>query len=418
MQERQVTVEGEPRPLPDPFLVLATQNPIEYEGTYPLPEAQLDRFLFKLDVGYPDEADERRCCDSPHRGVAPATLDDVAAGRDAGRAARGARDVDATGVSDEVVAYVARSCGGRASCRASSSARARAPRCTCWRPRRRAARLAGRDFVTPDDVVARPRRPCCATGSCCGPRPSSSASRRTTRCTRDAAGRRRSRGEPRLRARPRCSRSCARRRDARSCRVWLVVLAAVAVVAAVVVDAFACGEPAGRARRAAGRRRAACRAARRRRRAPTRRACACASRVRRTCARAAGGGRRARRASSSRGGAAATSCPPRRRARPGRSGSARGPPAGRGGRGLVYPDLPAARRLALAVRRGRFRESGRARAARSGSAPSSSRSATTAPTTTCARSTGARPRGSAGRCRTSTASSATATSSACSTAGG
>ncbi|HLQ36832.1 MAG TPA: AAA family ATPase, partial [Planctomycetota bacterium] len=58
MQEQQVSVDGEPRPLPDPFLVIATQNPIEYEGTYPLPEAQLDRFLVKVDVGYPDEGDE------------------------------------------------------------------------------------------------------------------------------------------------------------------------------------------------------------------------------------------------------------------------------------------------------------------------------------------------------------------------
>src|SRR5207302_2637895 len=53
MQERQVTSEGETRPLPRPFLVLATQNPIEYEGTYPLPEAQLDRFLMRISVGYP-----------------------------------------------------------------------------------------------------------------------------------------------------------------------------------------------------------------------------------------------------------------------------------------------------------------------------------------------------------------------------
>ena len=60
MEERQVTIEGTPRALPEPFLVLATQNPIEYEGTYPLPEAQLDRFLFKLELGYPDEEKERQ----------------------------------------------------------------------------------------------------------------------------------------------------------------------------------------------------------------------------------------------------------------------------------------------------------------------------------------------------------------------
>jgi MoxR-like ATPase len=60
MQEQQVTVDGVTRPLPRPFLVLATQNPIEYEGTFPLPEAQLDRFLLRLPVGYPGPADERR----------------------------------------------------------------------------------------------------------------------------------------------------------------------------------------------------------------------------------------------------------------------------------------------------------------------------------------------------------------------
>jgi MoxR-like ATPase len=60
MQEQQVTVDGVTRPLPRPFMVLATQNPIEYEGTFPLPEAQLDRFLLRLPVGYPGPADERR----------------------------------------------------------------------------------------------------------------------------------------------------------------------------------------------------------------------------------------------------------------------------------------------------------------------------------------------------------------------
>ncbi len=59
MQERQVTLAGETRPLPSPFLVLATQNPVELEGTYPLPEAQVDRFLFKLVVGYPDRGEEK-----------------------------------------------------------------------------------------------------------------------------------------------------------------------------------------------------------------------------------------------------------------------------------------------------------------------------------------------------------------------
>ena len=81
MQERQVTVDGESRPLPAPFLVAATQNPIEYEGTYPLPEAQLDRFLFRIDVGYPDEAGERAILRLAHRGVRAPSLDQIAGGR-------------------------------------------------------------------------------------------------------------------------------------------------------------------------------------------------------------------------------------------------------------------------------------------------------------------------------------------------
>ena len=60
MQERQVSAEGETRPLPDPFLVLATQNPVELEGTFALPEAQLDRFLLRITIGYPGEDAERR----------------------------------------------------------------------------------------------------------------------------------------------------------------------------------------------------------------------------------------------------------------------------------------------------------------------------------------------------------------------
>ncbi len=68
MQERQVTAGGKRHGLPDPFFVLATQNPIEQEGTYPLPEAQLDRFLMKVFVGYPDEEHERLIYRMPSHG--------------------------------------------------------------------------------------------------------------------------------------------------------------------------------------------------------------------------------------------------------------------------------------------------------------------------------------------------------------
>ena len=106
MQERQVSVDGIGRPLPDPFVVVATQNPIEYEGTYPLPEAQLDRFLAKIDVGYPSADDEAAVLRLVHRGVAPATLDDVHAVTSTAELIETRATVDATTVSDEVFGYV------------------------------------------------------------------------------------------------------------------------------------------------------------------------------------------------------------------------------------------------------------------------------------------------------------------------
>jgi MoxR-like ATPase len=153
MQERQVSVEGSPRALPDPFLVVATQNPIEYEGTYPLPEAQLDRFLVKLDVTYPDEAGEVAMLRLAHQGVDPVTLDDIVAvaGPDALRAARA--EVDATTVSGELLVYVAAVV--RRTRSLPSVALGASPRAAVHllAASKAAARLAGRSFVTPDDVV-------------------------------------------------------------------------------------------------------------------------------------------------------------------------------------------------------------------------------------------------------------------------
>ena len=106
MQEAQVSVDGVSHPLPQPFLVVATQNPIEYEGTYPLPEAQLDRFLLKVDVGYPTVADEEAILRLAHRGVAPATLEQVQAAAGPADIAAAQAEVDATTVADEVGAYV------------------------------------------------------------------------------------------------------------------------------------------------------------------------------------------------------------------------------------------------------------------------------------------------------------------------
>lgn len=77
MEENQATIEGERVPLPDLFLVFATQNPIEFEGTYPLPEAQMDRFLFKVLIGYPESNHETAILKKYHEGFNPKRLEDV-----------------------------------------------------------------------------------------------------------------------------------------------------------------------------------------------------------------------------------------------------------------------------------------------------------------------------------------------------
>jgi MoxR-like ATPase len=153
MQEVQVSIDGTPHALPSPFLVVGTQNPIEYEGTYPLPEAQLDRFLFKVEVNYPSESDEVAMLRLPHRGVAPATLEEVARVVTE-EALQTARDqVDAVTVSDEVSEYVAAVV--RKTRELPSVALGASPRAAVHlqAASRAAAALAGRVFVTPDDVA-------------------------------------------------------------------------------------------------------------------------------------------------------------------------------------------------------------------------------------------------------------------------
>jgi MoxR-like ATPase len=158
MQERQVSVDGRTHELPAPFLVLATQNPIEYEGTYPLPEAQLDRFLFRLDLGYLSADDEVAILRLDHRGVAAPSLDAVEAVIGPSELQEAQRVVDATTVSDEVVAFVValvRQTRELGAVELGASPRAGVHLLAAARG---LARLAGRDFVTPDDVVevARP----------------------------------------------------------------------------------------------------------------------------------------------------------------------------------------------------------------------------------------------------------------------
>jgi MoxR-like ATPase len=154
MQDAQVSVDGVSHPLPVPFLVVATQNPIEYEGTYPLPEAQLDRFLLKVDVGYPTQADELAILGLAHRGVAPAGLDEVQVAARADELRAAWDEVDDTAVSEEVAGYVVAVV--RRTRELPSVALGGSPRAAVHllAVSKAAARLAGRSFVTPDDVAA------------------------------------------------------------------------------------------------------------------------------------------------------------------------------------------------------------------------------------------------------------------------
>jgi MoxR-like ATPase len=156
MEERQVTIEGRTHPLPDPFIVVATQNPIEYEGTYPLPEAQLDRFLFKLQVGYPTFEQEQEMLVRHDRGLDP--HDVVASGvRPVATAAdldAARRQVVALRVEAPVLAYavaLVRATRDSPSVTLGVSPRGatallHAAKAWAW--------LAGRDYVTPDEVKA------------------------------------------------------------------------------------------------------------------------------------------------------------------------------------------------------------------------------------------------------------------------
>jgi MoxR-like ATPase len=156
MEERQVSVDGMARSLPVPFIVLATQNPVEYEGTYPLPEAQLDRFLFKLTVPYPSEAAEREVLARSDAGLDPHDLraSGVRPVANAEVLASARREAAAVRLDPVVQAYIVSLV--RATRQAPSVSLGvstmllKAAKAWAW--------LSGRSFVTPDEVqaVARP----------------------------------------------------------------------------------------------------------------------------------------------------------------------------------------------------------------------------------------------------------------------
>jgi MoxR-like ATPase len=106
MQERHVTVDGRTHWLPSPFMVIATQNPYEQAGIFPLPESQLDRFLFKIHLGYETAGIERAVLRLPHRGLAPDVLGDVAPLFDVARLYAAQEDLDGTAAPDDVIAFI------------------------------------------------------------------------------------------------------------------------------------------------------------------------------------------------------------------------------------------------------------------------------------------------------------------------
>jgi MoxR-like ATPase len=156
MEERQVSIEGDTHALSDPFLVIATQNPIEYEGTYPLPEAQLDRFLFKLRVGYPDADSEKQVLRMHDEGKDPHDLDSLGVERVAGATdlLAGGRAVAGITASEDATDYVLAL--AHETRRSPSLSLGVSPRgaamllvaAKAW------AYLSNRDFVTADDVKA------------------------------------------------------------------------------------------------------------------------------------------------------------------------------------------------------------------------------------------------------------------------
>jgi MoxR-like ATPase len=149
MNERQVTIEGRRYPLPEPFMVIATQNPIEYHGTYPLPESQMDRFLMRIRMGYPDAASEREILRSDGRHLAAEAVTPVLSGEEVvelQQAAGGIR-VDET-VVDYLMAIVEKSRSHEHLALGSS------PRGTIalYRAAQALALMEGLDYCTPDHV--------------------------------------------------------------------------------------------------------------------------------------------------------------------------------------------------------------------------------------------------------------------------
>jgi MoxR-like ATPase len=149
MQEHQMTVDGETRLLPRPFLVMATQNPIELEGTFPLPEAQLDRFLMRVSIGYPDEEDENHILRRFRNDDPFETLEPVADPPTVLALIRQVRQVHVADAIQNYIVAVARQTRNHPEIDLGASPRATL---ALYRTAQARAAIDGRDFVLPDDI--------------------------------------------------------------------------------------------------------------------------------------------------------------------------------------------------------------------------------------------------------------------------
>jgi MoxR-like ATPase len=151
MEERQITVDGVTHPLPLPFLVLATQNPIEYEGTFPLPEAQLDRFLMRMRLGYPDKAEEIDILDKQQINHPLNSLTQVISVEELREAQDTIKKVYVSPAVKDYMVSLARETRTHADVYLGASPRGSL---ALYRTGQARAAIQGRDFVLPDDVKA------------------------------------------------------------------------------------------------------------------------------------------------------------------------------------------------------------------------------------------------------------------------
>jgi MoxR-like ATPase len=149
MQEQQVTVDGVTRDLPRPFLVLATQNPIEYEGTFPLPEAQLDRFLMRLSVGYPSRTDERQILTNLWREHPITKIGRVVDGQDLSALQKRVWDVNVDATLQDYIVDLAEATRKHTDLSLGVSPRGSL---ALLKGAQALAAIRGRDYVTPDDI--------------------------------------------------------------------------------------------------------------------------------------------------------------------------------------------------------------------------------------------------------------------------